>query len=159
MEKRDPPWCIVDSTVAGAMIDRTIVFRELGNPHLVNESGDGEAGPCDYWCYEFSCGLVVLATSHRQGYFDLRSNSFEPAHALSHFPWVSDYSPHLSQIDNVYKPAIPDWFIPKQYKLFRIDDLGNRFEIRDNVPEYESRCALLAFERNTHHQGYFREPA
>lgn len=126
---------------------------------MTNETGEGEAGLCDYWCYEFSCGLWVLAASHRQGYFDLRSNSFEPNHIIKHFPWVADFEHQLYLKENVYVRAVPDWFIPKYYNVLRVDNLGNRFGVRSNVPEFESLCIISDFERGLHKQGYFRELA
>lgn len=61
--------------------------------------------------------------------------------------------------ENVYVRAVPDWFIPKYYNVLRVYNLGNRFGVRSNVPEFESLCIISDFERGLHKQRYFRELA
>ena len=146
------------------------IINILGNPHLVNEDGEGEPGKCEYWAYKFECGLVVLLTIYNntniedESLISIKANSFECDHAISHFNWlkvvlkecrVDDYRD--VPMGSILWKKFHEFLNPLRYNILRIDDIGNEFAVVEKLPEYQSQCELLRLNAGIHKQYYYRK--
>lgn len=68
----------------GEMVER------FGPPHRQTEPGDNEPGPCEYWSFQFPCGLTVFITYHFHSppapSGDVCASSPDIGHILAHLP-------------------------------------------------------------------------
>lgn len=108
-------------------------------------------GPSKLWISRFACGCELallhleLAPAGRQ--LGVLSNDPDIDHVLHHFAFPANW-----RIDAKEAP------LPVEiWSLFRQDDNGNRFHIRDFDSKFSADCARREFEGRGHKQLYTTE--
>jgi hypothetical protein len=75
------------------------VFARFGEPHERSKENEvfGEAGPCVYWAFGYSCGLEVAVKYHLFAeWVEVAANEFDVRHILQHLDMPT---PNLWKMD------------------------------------------------------------
>lgn len=140
-------WIGAWNFVAESRTDDAVLQAHFGPHHEVGVlEGIGDAR---YWTLRYPCGceLGIEFTDGLGGPgFSVRSNDPDLAHALHHFglpvDWRRDEDP------------APRVLPVERWSLFRQDDNGGRFHIRDFDSKFSAECARRTFEARGHKQLY-----
>ena len=133
-------------------IDLSLVVNRFG-PRVPGADELDGLGPMQLWIVRFPCGceivlrhLELAPKPHRLG---VVSNDPDLDHVLHHFAL-----PVTWRIEPKDAP-----FPVERWSLFRQDDNGNRFHIRDFDSMFSAECARREFEGRGHKQLYTIERA
>ena len=142
---------------------RNEAHHNLGLPHLTNWV-DG-LGECDFWAYEYRCGLqVVYQFLHDGQGGSALADSPEVNHVIRHSPFRQDLcfpitqeglNLELDRLLSAYPFRAPEIALLDAFQVQRQDDNGNTYAVGDPTSERDARCWAEQLESFGHKQSYW----
>jgi hypothetical protein len=148
MKRLNLPVAWARQSLCGFSVSQSDVEVLFGPPHSHLENSLEVAGPTDYWAFEFDCGLqVVLEYPTGPDCLIVVADAPETDHVLNHLrlPWPL---PPDQRVELQPKSA-------ERWQLFRQDDNGHQFIIKEFAFEREANCELQKYESLSHKQTYW----
>lgn len=89
-ERAEPYYPRDDQPLLAFILPLAEMIARFGPAHREKDDLDNEPGPCSYWSFRFSCGLVVFITYHLHAPTgptgSVTSSAAEIDHILEHLP-------------------------------------------------------------------------
>ena len=133
------------------------IYRRLGPPHRRVEDRDDEAGPCEYWTFQYGCGLAVWIVRHLDASGDYVGTVYADApeieHILNHLPLADGIAWRL---DRDVTSFLGGWHASlRKFSVIRQDDHGTEFEISAHPTRRAADCIRENLEASAHKQTYW----
>lgn len=151
------------SIVFALDISRDSIPSVLGDPVRISEM-DAQ-GQCDFWAFEYPCGLqVVYQFPHREPSGFVLADYPEPQHVGRHIPFAPDVCMKLDEqtLKAEQRRLLGDF--PDRhrelnslhaYQVWRQGTDGNAFRIGEATSKRDADCWVNHFESLGHHQHYW----
>lgn len=151
--------------VANVCLSREQFIEVLGPPQRTDWE-DG-LGPCDYWAFEFPCGLgLVFPYPHYAACGAIMVEDPDVHHAMRHSPFAREHCQTLDGFlrEEMQRVALrfPDraakFLTLQAFQVWRVDDNDNVFAVGDPVSESDAKCWIAELESHGHKQMFYYRP-